>query len=232
MRSHPLLTSQATRPASAAIGNEGGSDKPLDEELPRHAARSATMSAVGFRGLLWAEWFAHSKLMLLFLGLWLLAVWTLPFFVHPGWILLLGPIYAWIAGPAFGGSDVLDGCEEFAFSLPATRVERYLARMIIGAGSLAMLTGMDLLALGLDLPSVLARLYIDTGLIQARPELKPGLLYGLVAAVPFAVFAFSFALSAIAHSRMLVLTSWFWAMIAALGVLQLGFWYEELMWES
>ena len=58
-------------------------------------------------GLLWCEWFAHSKLLLFFLAAWLLCVWVTPLFVHPGWILLFGLLYAVIAGPAHGGSDGL-----------------------------------------------------------------------------------------------------------------------------
>src|SRR5437867_5838888 len=70
------------------------------------------------KGLLWAEWYAHSKLVLSFLTLWLVCVWVLPIFAHPGWILLLGFIFAFIGGPLYGGGDVIEGCEEFTFSLP------------------------------------------------------------------------------------------------------------------
>lgn len=184
------------------------------------------------RSLLWAEWFAHSKLMLLFLALWLASVWLLPFFAHPGWILLLGGLYALLAGPAYGGGDVLEGCEEFTFALPASRSSRYLARATVGCGTLLMLTLMNMLALGLDLPQVLARFYIDTGIMKPFPVLKSGMLYGLVGALPFAVFAFSFVVSANTHSRVLVLTAWFWAALAALFFVQLGFWYEQLVWDS
>src|SRR5262245_12573713 len=78
-----------------------------------------------WRGLLWAEWFAHSQLLLVFRGVWLVGVWTLPFFANPGWILLLGPLYALMAGPLYGGGDLLEGCEEFTFALPPTRYERF-----------------------------------------------------------------------------------------------------------
>jgi hypothetical protein len=199
-------------------------------ETSSEIRRSSNGSA--FRGLLWAEWFTHSKLLLLFLCLWLFGVWVMPLFINPGWILLLGGIYALLAGPAYGGVDVLEGCEEFSFALPATRRQRYIARAVAGGGTLLLLTTMNLLALGLDLPQVLARLYIQTGIIKPLPVLKPGLLYGLVLALPLTVFAFSFALSSATHSRMFILTAWFWGGLSALAVLQLGFWYEEMMWES
>src|SRR5437868_5023883 len=83
-----------------------------------------------------------------------------------------------------------------------------------------------LLSLGLDLPQILAKLYVNTGLIRPWPVLKSGLLYGLMPAMPFAIFAFSFVISAVTHSRAMVLTAWFWSALVALAALQLGFWYE------
>ena len=183
-------------------------------------------------GLLWCEWYAHSKLLLFFLAAWLSCVWVLPLYANPAWILLFGALFALVAGPIYGGSDTIDGCEEFTFALPPTRGERYLARMAVGGGTLLLFTALDLLALGLDLPQILAKLYVDTGLIRPRPVFESGLLPGLMGALPFAVFAFSFVLAAIAHSRALVLTAWFWAALLALAALQLGFWYEELVWDK
>lgn len=205
--------------------------KPVQDE-PETVARPKLGRASAFRGLLWAEWFAHSQLLLIFLGVWLVGVWVFPLFAHPGWILMLGGVYALMAGPVYGGGDVLEGCEEFSFALPATRSERYWARVMVGGGTFALLTAINMLALGLDLPQVLARLYVGTGIIQPLPVLKTGMLYGLIFALPFGAFAFSFALAAVTHSRLLVLTSWFWATVLSLALLQIGFWYEELVWDS
>jgi hypothetical protein len=185
-----------------------------------------------FKGLLWAEWYAHSKLLLGFLGLWLVWVWVFPIILHPGWILLLGLIYAVLAGPTYGGSDVVEGCEEFTFALPATRSQRYLARLAVGGGALLLLTVLDVLALGLDLSTVLARFYITTGLIKPLPVLKTGLLYGLLLGFPLAVFSFSFVLSAVVHSRFVIFTAWFWGGLAALAGLYLGLQFEELIWNQ
>src|SRR5436190_8626490 len=184
------------------------------------------------RGLLWCEWYAHGQLLLLSLAAWLACVWVLPLYANPAWILLFGGLYAIVAGPIYGGADTIYGCEEFTFALPPTRGERYLARLAVGGGALLLFTALDLLALGLDLPQILAKLYVDTGLIRPRPVFESGLLPGLMVVLPFAVFAFSFVLSAVAHSRALVLTAWFWAALFALATLQLGFWYEELVWDK
>ena len=145
---------------------------------------------------------------------------------------MFGAFFAIVAGPVYGGSDTSEGCEEFTFALPPTRSERYLARLVVGGGALLLLTGMDVLALGLDLSQILAKLFVDSGLIRPRPVFKAGLLYGLVLVLPLSVFAVSFVISAVTHSRPILLSASLWAILFSLGVLRLGLWYEELLWET
>src|SRR5690242_10773779 len=163
-----------------------------------------------FRGQLWCEWYAHSRFLLTCLAFWLVGIWVLSIYAERSWILLFGGVYALWAGPRFGGSDTIDGCEEFTFALPPTRGEHYATRLIVGAGALLLFTAMDLLVLGSDLPQMLAKIYVQAGMLQPQPVLKSGLLYGLVLTLPAAVFAISFTLSALTHSRRLVLTASFW----------------------
>src|SRR5882724_1584046 len=158
---------------------------PLEPARPPGAAPQSWWGAV--QGLLWCEWYAHSKLLLFSLGSWLACVWVLPLYANAAWILLFGGLYALVAGPIYGGSDTIEGCEEFTFALPPTRGERYLSRLAMGGGTVLLFTALDLLALGLDLPQVLAKLYVDTGLIRPRPVFKSGLLYGLVLALPVVI---------------------------------------------
>src|ERR1051325_7185234 len=113
------------------------------EGAPPRASDSLRASDSTFRGLLWCEWFAHSRLLLGFLLFWLAAVWLLPLFTHSGWILFVAAGFALIAGPIYGGGDTIDGCEEFAFSLPATRSERYVARLLVSGGTLVAFTALD-----------------------------------------------------------------------------------------
>jgi hypothetical protein len=185
-----------------------------------------------FCGLLWCEWYAHSKLLVIFLAMWLASVWLLPLYINPACILLLGVVFAIVAGPIYGGSDTSEGCEEFTLALPPTRGGRYLARLTVGGVALLLLTMIDLLALGLDLPQILAKLYVGSGLIKPWPVFKSGLLYGLVLILPVAVFSVSFAISAITHSRAILLSASLWAVLIALAALRLGFWYEGLIWDD
>jgi hypothetical protein len=170
--------------------------------------------------------------MLLFLGAWLAAVWTLPLLGNPGWILAFGLVYAVLAGPAFGGSDVIEGCEEYSLALPPTRSERYAARLIVGGGCLVLFSLLDLLALGFDLSQALTQFYLDMGLLRPKTALRPYLLFGLVVAFPLAVFAFGFALAANARSRGVAMTAWFWGGVATLLLLRLGLLSEFRQWNT
>lgn len=183
-------------------------------------------------GLLWCEWYAHSRMLIFFLAAWLVSAWILPLYANPAFILLLGGLFAIIAGPIYGGADTMEGCEEFTFALPPTRSERYLARLVLGGGALLLLTVIDLLALGLDLPQILAKLYVGSGLIRPWPAFRSGLLYGLVLVLPTAVFSISFVISALTHSRAVLLSVSLWAILVSLALLRLGFWYEEFVWEK
>lgn len=182
-----------------------------------------------WRCLLWMEWQTHAKLLLFFLLFWLAMVWLLPLVAHPLWILAIGPAFAIFAGPAFGGADVLDGCEEWTFTFPPTRSERFAGRWLLGGSFLLLLSGINILALEGNLSDILLRVFVSSGLPAVQPT-EPLLLYGLVFAAPFTVFAIGFTGSALATSRTLVLTSWVWGVLGALSLLRGGVLLEEARW--
>jgi len=195
------------------------------EDIPASSNRCRA-----WKGILSFEWQAHSRLFLSLIALWLAAVWILPLADNPAWILAFGLIYALIAGPAVGGHDILEGCEEYALALPPSRTERFWIRFALGGGLLIVFTCLDLLALGLDLSQAVARLYVDAGLLRPADVLEPRLLLGLVIAFPFACFGLTFALAANAPTRSLVLTSSFWSVLACLLILRMGLFYEYWHW--
>jgi len=199
------------------------------EDAPPAAGTGPTRWRI-WRALLWGEWFSHSRLLLASLFAWLLTVWFLPLVAHPLWILAFGVVFAAVGGPVFGGADVIHGCEEFAFALPATRAQRYGARVLVGLGSLAAFSLMDVLALKGNLPDVLLRVFVTSGLPAVQPN-QPLLLYGLVVAVPVAVFALGFSLAALASSRTVAFTAWVWGVLGSLVVLRGGVQLEELRFD-
>lgn len=182
--------------------------------------------------LLWSEWFAHSRLFLFFLLGWLAVIWLLPLVAQPLWVVSFPILYALVAAPAFGGADVIHGCEEFMLAMPPTRNERFLSRLLFGGGSLLLFTGMTLAALNLNLSDVLNRLFLDTGLIQGLQVRQPRLLYSLVVVFPFTVFAAGFSMAALARTRTVAFSAWVWGSLVALGVLRLSLWIEESLWDQ
>ena len=204
----------------------------VDDEAvpPARPAAPRRSAARWWLGLLWGEWFTHARLLLFFLFAWLAAFWLVPLVAHPLWVLMVGIAYALAAGPAFGGADTMDGCEEFSFALPATRRQRFLARLAVGGLGLLALTSMNVVALNTDLADLLLRVFLDSGLggIELR---RPELLYGLVFAFPFAVFALGFAVAALATGRTVAFTAWVWAAFGALATLRGAAEAEEAVWD-
>ncbi|HAB15712.1 MAG TPA: hypothetical protein PLX89_01755 [Verrucomicrobiota bacterium] len=181
-------------------------------------------------GLIWGEWFAHSRLLLAFLVLWLAAVWLLPFVAHPLWILMLSGLVAVVGGPAFGGSDVMGGCEEFAFSQPTTRAQRFDARLLVAVGCLLTVTVMNVIALYHNLADLILSFFVSTGL--AAVELRhPELLYGVIFAVPLAAMAIGFSVAALATTRAVAYTAWVWGALGALTGLRAGLSLEDFVWD-
>lgn len=201
------------------------------EDGPAPAGPAAdTLRGVTWRALIWSEWFAHSRLLLGFLLGWLAVVWLLPLVAHPLWILGYGLVVAMIAGPAFGGADVINGCEEFSFAWPVTRRQRFGARVLVGGTALLTLSLLSVAALEGNLSDVLLRVFVSSGLPAVQIG-QPLLLYGLVLVVPFTVFAFGFGLAALSRSRTFSVMSWLWGVLGALIVLRGTVQLEEMRFE-
>ena len=185
-----------------------------------------------FRGLLWRQWLAHGNTVLSFLALWLVCGWVLQIFFHPGWILGFGVLYAFWAGPALGGGDAAEGSEEFSFSLPPTRGERYLAGLALGGGTLLAFLVLGLLTIALDLPQILWGLFVNSGFTEPFPPCEPRFLYALAFFCPLAAFAFSFAIASAAESRGLISYVWLLSGLITGAVVGGGFLCEQWLWHE
>lgn len=181
------------------------------------------------KGLLWREWLVHRRLLMTMLCLWLIGQWILLLFCHPWVILVFGALFALWIGTVAGGSDAAEGSEEFSFALPATRAQRYIVRMALGGSSILLLTGASLLAIGLDLPQRLWGIFVNSGFTEPFWTAE-GYTYALAFSVPAAVFAFSFAMSALAKWSSFVLFSGLLGAGCAAAILGLGLLCEQWLW--
>jgi hypothetical protein len=183
-----------------------------------------------WHGLLWAEWFAHAHLILLTLLVWLGTVWAVPMLAHPLWVLTPGILFALVAGPAFGGVDVIHGVEEFTFAYPVTRTERFLSRLALGGGLTVFISGAGVYLLEDRLADVVVRAFLSAGITLG--DVNPSmLLYSLMIGFPFTVFALGFSVALLSTGRTLAFTSWLWGLLGALALMRLAVQWEEQRFE-
>ncbi len=193
--------------------------------------RAASDRRRAWHALLGKAWLANGAMVMNFVAAWLVLGWVLLIFFHPGWVLALGVLYAFMAAPAFGGGESFEGSEEFAFALPPTRAERYLANLAAGGIPLLVLLVLGLLAIGLNLPQAAWGLFVSSGYTEPFEPAEPAFLhYGLAFAVPVTAFAFTFAISSLARSRGTVMWSWFLGGICTGALVGGGLLLEEFLW--
>ncbi len=194
------------------------------------AAAGAAGAPSVLKGLLWREWLARRWLVMLALSAWLIAGWVLMVFFHPAFVLAFGVLYALQAGASFGGGEAAEGSEEFALSLPPTRSQRYLLRLALGGGTVLVLTVGGTAAIALDAPQRLWGLVVESGFTEPFPACKYRFLYWLAVAAPLAVFAFGFALAAVARSAATAQAAGLAGLLSAGGVVGAGFLCECMLW--
>lgn len=173
-----------------------------------------------WRTLTLQQWQKAGTLHRWFFIIWLLGIWVLLLMTHPAWLIAFGLIYVLLATPAMAGADVMDGTEEFSFSLPPGRGVLFATRLAVGLGFLLLTTGLGALAIGLDLPQALWSLVASSGITAPNHPVKPAFLYPLAVLVPVAAYAGTFSLASLAGSRAMVGLSWLGG-VAAAGVLVL-----------
>lgn len=118
------------------------------------------------RGMLLRDWMVHRAWMAPLMAAWVLCTWVLMVFFSPGLMMLFGVVWAWVAAVSLGGSDIAEGCEEFTFSLPPTRRQRFLVRLALGGLPLLAMLVVGFTAVAFDLPQTLWGLFVETGFTE------------------------------------------------------------------
>lgn len=162
--------------------------------------------------------------------LWIIGLWVLVIFNHPGWLLAIGLLHLLLVSPSQAGRDVLDGTEEFSFTQPPGRGPLYLARLSLGTAFLLANGVLGGLAIACNLPQHLWSLCFSGGLTEPFGT-SPGFLwYGLAVLVPTAAHGVTFALAANAGTRAGVNVAWLGGIIMAGIVTAAGLLLENLLW--
>jgi len=171
-------------------------------------------------GLLWREWLLHQGELRWVFAAWLFGVWVFP--LPPLYFLLpFGVIGAMILAPSFGGADAQEESEEFSFSLPPTRAQRYVVRLGLGGGALLAMLVVGLLSGLFDLPQRVWGLLFESGFTVPFRQLHQPTVYALAIAAPVAVFGECFAAGASLRTPSGMNTVWLRGLFVV-GILMLG----------
>lgn len=182
-------------------------------------------------GLLWREWLLHRGELRWIFSAWLFGIWVFP--IHPAMFLIpFGVLSACVIAPTFGGSDVAEGTEEFSFSLPPTRSQRYLTRLGLGGGALAAMLLVGILAGLFNLPQKVWGLVFDSTLTTPFTPISHGVVYVLAFVLPMATFIHIFVSGS--HARTPEDTGLLWLTgLFLMGILTgLGLLAERIFWRD
>jgi hypothetical protein len=165
---------------------------------------------------------------------WVIGLWILVLFNHPGFMLAIGLIYVVLFAGQQAGLDIVNGTEEFSFSQPTGRGPLYLARMTPGLAFILTVGIAGGLAIAFDLPQRVWSLVFSSGLTEPFapiPE-RSRLWYPLAVCIPLAAFSITFALAALARSRALVFSAWLPGIGGAAGIAVGGSLCESMLWQG
>ncbi|MBI1387370.1 MAG: hypothetical protein GC154_02850 [bacterium] len=157
-----------------------------------------------WRGLIERDLIEFSREAGIILLIWWLGYWLLFLMTHPAINAGLFSLLAAYAGMRLAGADVMEDAEEFVFSLPPTRDERYRVRFILGISFLMILVLLSEVGLMGNWPQLFWSLFVDSGFTQPfKPE--EHVVFHIVALLaPPCVFSITYACASLSVSRELL----------------------------
>lgn len=179
------------------------------------------------------EWQRHRRPVIGLLLTWIIGLWILVLFNHPGFTLAIGLIYVLLFAGQQAGIDIVNGTEEFSFAQPSGRGPLYLARMTPGLVFILTVGILGGLAISFNLPQKIWSLVFSSGLTEpfAPIRSRDRLWYPLSVCIPLAAFSITFALAALARSRALVFGAWLPGIGGAAGIAVGGSLCESMLWQ-
>jgi hypothetical protein len=182
-------------------------------------------------GLLWREWLLHRGELTWIFSAWLFGIWVFP--IHPIYFLIpFGVLSAVVIAPTFGGSDAAEGSEEFSFSLPPTRTQRFLVRMGLGGGTLSALLIAGVLAGLFDLPQKVWGIVFDSGFTVPFSPVEHGFVYGLACLLPMAIFSDTFVAGSSCRNPEGTGALWLRGLFFGGVVIGISFLVESFIWKG
>ncbi len=138
----------------------------------------------------------HKGLLQAWFYTWLLLFPLLQVFHDPWGLAAMGGLFGLLAGQALGASEVMEGSEEFFFTLPARRETLFWSRYLFGALPLLLLLLAGLAFFQWNLPQKAWGLLVETGFTEPYPPPTPISLFGALA-IPLSLYTFIFVLGSL-----------------------------------
>jgi len=200
---------------------------PMETELTEDLYRKQR-----YLGLLHRSWRICGVAVMGFVHVWLLCMWLLQVFIHPGFLLGFGIAYSLVVGFALGLGSLNGEGDEMLFCLPVTRRSLFWIQAAAGGIPLLLMNGLGILALYAEAPQTVWGLFVRSGFTEPFPEVLSGHLWGWAVCVPLLLYAGIYTLA----SRQVTLRSTFFSLFGAMMVsgvtLLLGVLVENLFWEE
>ncbi|MEO5914643.1 MAG: hypothetical protein ABIS50_10450 [Luteolibacter sp.] len=180
-----------------------------------------------FRALLLQEWKLCRNQFIRLASVWFIGLWVLVIFQHPGWLLAIGVAHIMTLSAVQGGRDVIDGTEEFSFTLPPGRGPLFLARIFPGFVFLAANGLLGSLAILYSLPQRLWSLVFSSGLTESFSVVREPVWYIAALFAPCAAHAITFTTAALSGSRQGVNAAVSVGLIGTAATMLVGWWADK-----
>lgn len=166
-----------------------------------------------------------------FVYTWLLSLWVLQIFIHPGFFMGFGILYAFVLGLWLGSATQMEGGEEMLFSLPPTRAQRYWVQAAVGGLPLLTLCFLGVWALRVEAPQFLWGLFVTSGFTEPFSVKDGTPLWPWSVALPLLLFAGVYGFSAQAVNRGGIFLALILSGVFTAGIALSGWALESLLWE-
>ena len=184
------------------------------------------------RALIHQEWQLCRGFIIGLSVLWITGLWVLLLFHHPAWFMVLGLIYVLAVSSNQGGRDVMDGTEEFSFTLPPGRGPLFVSRLTPGLLFLIANGLLGSVAIAWDLPQRVWSVVFSSGLTDPFPRVEEPLWYAMALLVPVAAHTISFSIAALVGTRAGVNLSWLAGFAGVGAIVLVGTVGESLLWKN
>lgn len=199
---------------------------------PRSALPASFTERAILCNLIRQEWYLSRGPVVLLAMIWLIGLWILVIFDHPAYLIAIGLCHVILVSPSQAGRDIIDGTEEFSFTLPPGRSPIYLARCAPGLAFLLVNGLLGSLTIAYSLPQRLWSLCFSGGLTDPFAPVSAIHWYGMAVLLPCAAHAVTVALAANARSRAVVNYSGMLGIAAAGSLMVFGFFLEDPLWQK